>query len=302
MPSLYTHYLFGQKILKKINSSLKEDITGKIKYYNMYNQGFDNLYYYHKNWSYYKKLGIQAHKNNIANFFTNMINLIKENNIKDNEIRNMLYGFINHYVIDTITHPFINYQAKKYNIPHTKIEYIIDNYLYNENNKEKWHKEIYRELIPKLTFSNDLIQFIDTLFYQTYNEKKIGHVFNASHHNSYYLYRYLINDPHGLKSKGYFLIDILLRKNNDRLSDCTYYFKDDDNDILNLKHTNWHEPHDNTEIYNYSFLDLFYNCLKIATNINNLAYNVLNGKEDLTILIAKINKLSLKNMQELLWQ
>ena len=54
-------------------------------------------------------------------------------------------------------------------------------------------------------------------------------------------------------------------------------------------------------------INLFYkyvnnNNFHMLQSINNLAYNVLNGKEDLTILIAKINKLSLKNMQELLWQ
>ena len=54
MPTLYTHYKIGKKVLDKLDKPLKENIQKNINYYYIFNQGFDNLYYYHKHWEYYK--------------------------------------------------------------------------------------------------------------------------------------------------------------------------------------------------------------------------------------------------------
>jgi len=61
MPALHTHYEFGQEVLKKLNKKIQKEINTNISYYNMFNQGFDNLYY-HFRWKYYRIFGIRAHK------------------------------------------------------------------------------------------------------------------------------------------------------------------------------------------------------------------------------------------------
>ena len=125
----------------------------------MFNQGFDNLYYHFK-WNYYKSFGIKAHKINIPNFFENILIYIKENNLQNNNIiTNFLYGFINHYTLDTLMHPFINYQVKNLNIPHTKIEFMLDSQI---NLNFKINK--YKVLIPKLKFDKELQKFINIIF------------------------------------------------------------------------------------------------------------------------------------------
>lgn len=204
MPALYTHYKFGKDILNKLK--FKNEITKDIKYYNMYNQGCDNLYYHYK-LNYYKIFGIKAHSNNIDDFFKNIFKYINDNNLNNNpKITNIIYGFINHYALDTIIHPYINYQVKNLNIPHTKIEYMLDYYLYQKN-KSKWDNKIYKTLIPKLKFDKEVIKFINYIFEETYNEKNIGNIFNISHNNSYYIYRYFISDIHNIKKSLYKIID-----------------------------------------------------------------------------------------------
>ena len=139
MPTLYTHYKFGNDVLNKLNNNQKESIKKEIKYYNMFNQGFDNLYYYHIHWKYYKNFGVRAHKKKVDIFFKNIFKFIKENKLEnDSSITNMIYGFINHYTLDTIMHPYINYQVKNLKIPHTKIEFMLDAIYINNNPKFKW--------------------------------------------------------------------------------------------------------------------------------------------------------------------
>ena len=59
---------------------MQKEINSNIKYYNMYNQGFDNLYYHFK-WKYYRNFGIKSHKYNIDLFFRNIFSYIKENDL-----------------------------------------------------------------------------------------------------------------------------------------------------------------------------------------------------------------------------
>ncbi len=300
MPTLYTHYYFGKEVLNNLNIKLQKNINKEIKYYDMFNQGFDNLYYYHKNWSYYKNLGINAHKKNIPSFFNNIITYIIDNNEQNNYIlTNMLYGFINHYILDTILHPFINSQVKYLNIPHAKIEYMLDIYLYKQN-YSKWNNKLYKELIPHLKFDNNLINLIDYTFLNTYQINNIGKIFNISHNNGYFIYRYFITDKHGIKTKLYKFIDKLIPKKKIMLSNYAFNTKLFNKDILNLEKMSWNNPKNKKEEYNYSLLELYDISLKLAIKFNNLAFEILNGTKNIKSFTKLIEKVEIKNIQQLL--
>lgn len=297
MPALFTHYKFGQDLLNNIDDKLKQEITNNILYYNMFNQGFDNLFYYPIHWQYYKNFAITAHKKHITKFFTNMIQYILDNNLTNNsDITNMVYGFINHYTLDTIIHPFINYQVKNLNIPHTKIEFTLDSRI-NTN----FDTHIYKEVIPRLHFSKDLKKLIDYVFETTYQEKNIGKIFNKSHNNDYYVYRYFVNDKNGFKTNMYKVVDFILHNKGFRLQDNTFYVKEFNEEILNSDNLKWHHPNNKKEIYNYSYEELYDYCLLISTKLNTLAYNVIHNNGDLNNLINLISKIDLKNIQEFLY-
>jgi len=300
MPALYTHYKLGNEVLKKLNKKVKDEINGNISYYNMYNQGWDNLYYHFK-WSYYKSLGSIAHKKKINEFFSNLITYIKDNNLTNNpDITNIVYGFINHYTLDTIVHPFINYQVKNLGIPHSKIEFILDNMLYIEDENKLWKGYLFKTLIPKLSFSPDLLNTLNYTFEMTHKEKNIGKIFNTSHNNGYYLYRYFIFDKLGIKTFIYKLIDYIIPFKKFKFHKCTYYIKDYNENILNNEKNSWHHPNNVKEIYNYSFKELYNYSLDISVKINNLAYEVIHNKKELDDLITYISKINIKNIQELL--
>lgn len=296
MPALYTHYKFGQDVLNKLNENIKNNILKEIKYYNMFNQGFDNLYYHFK-WTYYKNFGIKAHNNNIDIFFRNIFNYIKDNNLNNNsKITNMLYGFINHYTLDTIIHPFINYQVKNLNIPHTKIEFMLDYYLFSKQNI-KWDNKFYNILIPKLKFDKDLKNFLDFVFKKTYSKSNIGEIFNRSHNNGYYIYKYFITDLYGIKTFFYKIIDYIFNSNDFKFSKNTFT-KNIDPRILNKEKLEWCNPKNKNEIYTYSFNELYTKSQMICKYLCNEAYKVLNKELDCDNFIILITKINLKNIPE----
>ncbi len=297
MPSLYTHYSFGKDVLNKLNKNIQKEININIDYYNMFNQGFDNLYYYLFKWNYYRYFGIRCHKKNIDLFFKHAITYVKKNKLSNNSTcTNLIYGVINHYILDTIIHPFINYQVTNLNFPHTKLEFMIDGYLYKKNNNLKWQNKIYKTLIPKLKFSNDLLNLLDYTFFNTYNEKNIGHIFNISHNLGYYIYRYFINDYYGIKAYFYKLIDFINPKKEEKFSKLTFRINESNEKVLNPLKLEWHHPNNLNKKYNYSFEELYDFSLHLAVKLNTLAYNIIHKDEDINKLLEEISLITIDNI------
>lgn len=295
MPALHTHYKFGQDVLKKVNHNIQKEINKEIDYYNVFNQGFDNLYY-HIKWNYYKKLGVKFHKKNVDIFFKNTFEYIKNNNLQNNnQIINLVYGFINHYTLDTIIHPYVNYQVKNLNISHTKIEFIIDTIL-----SEQITGKTFKILIPKLKFDYNLLNCINYVFEKTHNEKNIGKIFNKSHNNGYYLYRYFIHDKYGIKTFIYKIIDFLLPLKKFKLNKNTYYIKKIDYRVLNSEKSFWHHPKNELEKYDFSFKELYNISQKICINLINEAYEIIHNNKEPEKFLKTIKIMDLKNISQLL--
>lgn len=295
MPALFTHYKLGQDVLKNTNKIIKKDIEDNIEYYNMFNQGWDNLYYHFPKWNYYKHIGYISHKENVSKFFYNAIKYIHDNHLENNsKYTNLIYGILNHYTMDTIIHPFVNYQVKNLDITHTKIEFMIDSYI-RDNNKGN----IYKTLIPKLKFDNNYIKYIDYIYNNTYNIEHLGKIWNRSHNNGYYLYRYFINDNYGIKTFLYKIIDIF-NPTDFKLHKNTFYIKEFNLKLLNEEKNNWRYPDKEEDVYNYSLKELYNITLKICIKLNKLAYKVIHNKDNIDKLINFINEININNIPELL--
>ncbi len=296
MSALFTHYEYGKEVLNKLSDKQKDEINNNIDYYNMFNQGWDNLFYYLPKWHKIKKIGLNAHKNNVDNFFKNMIIYIKENNLEDNSMyTNMVYGFINHYVMDNIIHPYVNYLVKSINMPHSKIEFMLDSKI-RKDNKNSY----FRVAIPKIKNNKEFTNYLDLLFLKTYGVKNIGKKFIKSHNISYYLYRYFINDKHGIKRFIYKLFWFIKPTEDNKLYEFTYYYKIFDKRILNEERNIWNHPKKKNEKYNYSFNELYNYSIDIAVKLNNIAYNIIHNNDNINKLISLIKIVDTNNIDKLL--
>ena len=295
MPTLFTHHKIGDETYKKLNKNLKKEIENSRKYYDMFNQGWDNLFFYPYKWKKTKDFAIYAQTNQVDEFFKNLVLYIKNNHLENNsDLCTMVYGFINHYTADTIIHPFINSQEKKLGIKHGKLEFSIDTKI-RENIKGR----DFKLCIPKLKFNNNLLDLIDVTFLSTYNKKNIGKIFNKSHNVSYYAHRYLFFDRFGIKTFLFKIFDFITPFKSIKVHENTYYYKTFDKRILNPQKYEWIDVDTNLK-YKYSFHELYENTINICIKVNELAYRVLHEDEDINKLIDLIKMIDIENILKLL--
>lgn len=126
MPASYTHQQFGNKVLLKLeHDKLKRIITNNINLYNIGLQGPDILFFYRP----LKKnpvntYGNQLHRDIARDFFTNALAILKEN--YDDRSLAYILGFINHYILDSVCHGYIDKTAANKNVSHFEIERDLD--------------------------------------------------------------------------------------------------------------------------------------------------------------------------------
>ena len=132
MPSYKTHSIHGELVLPKIDKKIYIN-PDAIKTYCI---GPDSLILTDYNTCMYQ------HANKTKEYFLEMLRIIKEKKLQDNsEVIAFLYGQLDHFILDSITHPYIYYMTQdiesKYKInPHGLIEMWIDDYTIKKYNKE----------------------------------------------------------------------------------------------------------------------------------------------------------------------
>ncbi len=132
MPAAIVHYLHSDKVLKNIDTK----ISNKRAYY-LGAQGPDFLFC-HRYFPWMKgesleKLGNTVHEANANKIILSMYNYCKEHQTET--LYSYFYGFLCHYIIDSIAHPYINAKSEQLleinpkenlNTLHNEIESALD--------------------------------------------------------------------------------------------------------------------------------------------------------------------------------
>ena len=128
MPSYKTHSIHSELVYNQMDKRINIDLED-LKSFAM---GPDTLIS-----SDYKTFKL-AHRYRVKDYFMLLLKLIKDNKLLDNsEAMAFLYGQLDHFVLDAITHPLIYYmtegEAPKYSTkPHGLCEMWIDDYIMQE--------------------------------------------------------------------------------------------------------------------------------------------------------------------------
>ena len=279
MPSIVTHHLFAKDCLKGYEKKVNKDI------YYIFAQSFDNLSYYHFFTGFnneIKHLGKIAQSTKTNEYFINILNYLKNNNLKeDKDLIGYLFGSICHYTLDSTCHPFVVYETGSVNINpkyrggHEKMEVMIDAILY----EEKEHKPLYKEnlsntLLPKVKFSNNLRKTLDYTFNKTFNVDNMGIKYEKAYKTGNFILKYFVTDKIGIKKKIYKLKDYFGKGRMYQY--LSFNIKKLDKSFLNLEHNKWCYPTDNTIIKNSSFYDLYENASNFARKLFKISIDYLN--------------------------
>lgn len=293
MAGTITHAYFAIDVYNKLDKKTKLFLENNKEDIKTYAQGHDILFFYYsfniKKSSNIRTYAKVFHKTKTKLFFYNMIEYIKKNNLQyDPKIISFLYGYICHYKLDSIIHPYVTYkggifkkenkETYKYNSKHSDIESYIDAYMIKQKENINPGKfKCYNFCFNNSKITQNLLDLINYTFYKTYNINNIGKYYKKSIWIMKNLYKICRYDPFMIKKASYKFIDKLLPNNITKLYPISYaYNLNNDNYYLNTDHKKWNHPRYKEEIYNLSVIDLYKKSLKETTelinNINQVLY------------------------------
>ncbi len=303
MPATVVHAYFAQDL----NDILPREIKNKldVNRLKMFGQSTDSLMFYNlfsvlpgkkiRNFQKY------FHTNKTQEFFVNLINYIKENNIEDIDVNSFLVGTICHFVLDSTVHPYIYYKTGyfnkndkstyKYNNVHTFMETFLDNDMIKRRESINPYKfNISKFSFDTSKFSNELKDTIKYTFKETYDVDNMDKIYYKSlkqMRNSIFIFR---QDRYGIKKFFYKLADTFTSKRVFRFEAISYHYPlNDRHNFLNENHKLWRNPSDYSLTSDESFLDLYLRALKLAKVMVCASFDYINGK-DIELEKVFINK------------
>ena len=293
MPATITHAFFTKDVYDILPSEIKRYLN--IDRYKMFGQSMDPCYFYNLLSIFPgRKIRLFAadfHSYKSQEFFINVINYMKDNNINDTDTYSFLFGLICHYVLDSTIHPYIIYKTGimdknkpstfKYNNLHHFMEIFIDNdIIYRRLDINPYSFNISRYVFDHKKFSNDLNKTIDYAFFNTFNIKNMSKIYYKSLKQMDIFIRLFRKDRFAIKKFFYKFIDSFTPKNCFRLEALSYHYTlEDKHNFLNINHNLWRYPTNFEITSKESFIDLYLKSIKKAKIIMCASYDYLNGKD-----------------------
>ena len=293
MPATITHAFFA----KDVYDVLPQEIQSKldINRCKMFGQSTDSFMFYNlfsilpgkKE----RKFQPYFHTNQSREFFVNLLQYMKENQINDVDTYSFLLGFICHYVLDSTVHPFVVYKTGKmvkgkpstykYNNVHAFMETFIDNDMVAKRTKTNPYKfDLGSYCFDLRPFSKELNETIQNTFYTTFKMKNADKKYYRSlkqMKSALVLFR---RDPSGIKKNIYKIVDSITPKSTFRFEAVSYHYPlEDKHNFLNNNHTIWRNPIVYDLVSTESFVDLYLKAIKHAKVIACASFDYLNGKD-----------------------
>lgn len=311
MPDTITHYLFGLDTSKHIHSSpLYPIIKTHRSLFFVGLQGPDPMYYHdtHKKENFHY-VGKVMHQEKTADFLISCLTFAKQH-IDDVSIYDPLMSYISglicHYVLDSMTHPYIFYLSGRYieDNPdthaykglHKKIEVAIDSLLLKSKFGLDAHKfRIHQHVLKLHKVPSFIVDLYDNVLFNVYAIKNGGTIFKDSY-KAFRKYYGLTYDPVGMKKALASTVTSILPGDLSSYADSFSYYKCTDEfvDYLNLKKSVWLHPVTGT-VYTFSFEDLIHNALKVSSKLLLAGYAYTQSTltlEDLTEIMPNVSYLT----------
>lgn len=157
MPSIYFHQIFSEEVYKKLPTEIQSQADFLPNYY-LGAQGGDVLYLYRVISLPKKNIGAFLHDEGVYSSFLAMLHSVKSG---ENSKLSYVLGYITHYVLDCVFHPFVLSLCQKYKTAkHTMIESDFDSYFIEKVKGEKPEEYIY----PLKKENLDLAEIFDVLY------------------------------------------------------------------------------------------------------------------------------------------
>ena len=293
MPATITHAYFAKDVYDILPKDIKELLdVGRCR---MFGQSVDSLMFYNlfsimpgkkiRDAQYY----IHTHKT--QELFMNILQYMKEKNIRDKDTYSFLVGFICHFVLDSTIHPYIVYKTGifrkhypstyKYNNVHAFMETFIDNDMVRRREKiNPYTFDITSFCFDLKPFSDELKHTIGYSFYRTFKLMNMDSIYYKSLKQMKTAIKLFRKDSTGIKKNIYKLVDTFTPKGVYRFEAISYHYPlDDKHNYLNSNHELWRNPTTYDMTSTESFVDLYLKSIKKAKYIITKSFEYLDGKD-----------------------
>lgn len=293
MPATITHAFFAKDVYDILPEEIQNNLD--LNRSKMFSQSLDSLMFYNL-FSIMPGKRIRSfrsyfHTHRSQDYFINLLNYMKENNINDKDTYSYLLGMICHYALDSTIHPYVFYKTGlysrqepctyKYNNVHAFMETFLDNDMIARRLKTNPYKFKHSKFIFDIyPFSEDLNKTIYYSFYNTFHLSDMHKTYYKSlkqMKNAITIFR---RDPYGIKKFFYKLADTFSFKGTYRFEAISYHYPlEDKHNYLNSNHSTWRHPAIYDQTSTESFVDLYLKAIKFAKILMCASWDYLNGKD-----------------------
>lgn len=283
MPGFKTHYFFGQSANVAVNWKYEAA-------YNIGAQGPDIFFYHVPSYLMYKKnIGSRIHRENVMAFFQALftarcaLKSRKNRQIADAYIN----GFMSHYILDCIIHPYIYYRTRGKDEPgegsygfgiHVFLETDIDNaVLYHETGKAPTEDRPWDTIDLSAKEKSVIAFLLHSAINEVFPDQPVtfGHVVGAL--TSMYTEQKLMHDPKGNRKKalrhaeqalfGHAVISPMVPNDNFNKYE----------DPCNLNHKKWKNPWDPSKTSDADVFQMMKNGVKLMEKCSDLYFEAMNS-------------------------
>ncbi|WP_448863904.1 zinc dependent phospholipase C family protein [Clostridium sp.] len=313
MPGFTTHYIFGMKAYNDMPfTPLKHTIAKYRWLYQLGLQGPDMFFYNipilrHRD---YRNVGSYMHEHKVNAFFEcclRRIGTIRSRQQQEEAI-SYLAGFMNHYIADSICHPYV-YGRIGYPVDApTSMHHGMHAHLENELDaillwKYKKKKPSEFNQTATICLNGQEIQFISHFLASCINEtyypityRNNFQVTPAMVHRSIWALRFgcrTLSDKTGKKKFGIAQVESIFVNHPVASAKMVTDSVTDYRSSCNLNHEAWSNPWDPTRVSTASFVDLFHETLDKCSRVYELLNsavtdNVPLDKQDLSPLLTEL--------------
>ena len=313
MPGFTTHYIFGMKAYNDMPfTPLKHTIATYRWLYQLGLQGPDMFFYNipilrHRD---YRNVGSYMHEHKVNAFFEcclRRIGTIRSRQQQEEAI-SYLAGFINHYIADSICHPYV-YGRIGYPVDApTSMHHGMHAHLENELDaillwKYKKKKPSEFNQTATICLNGQEIQFISHFLASCINEtyypityRNNFQVTPAMVHRSIWALRFgcrTLSDKNGKKKFSIAQVESIFVNHPVASAKMVTDSVTDYRSSCNLNHEAWSNPWDPTRVSTASFVDLFHEtldkCSRVYALLNSaVTDNMPLDKQDLSPLLAEL--------------
>lgn len=298
MPNIVAHCWYGDVAITKSNTDRLRKIINKYHGVFLFGcQGPDPFYFYHRlPWQSQKNIhevrdyGNIIHKNHISDTFRIFMEYTKET--QNGEDIAFVAGFLNHWAVDHICHPYIFYETdsltEKIGNAHQVFETMIDKGVLDINGLKRSDYRTYKLLKHPDDAFDRIYEIYRRVFKELDNmdiEKE--HVINS--YSTFYSMQKIFYDPNGRKYKWVGLLENMVKAKGVATSMMIPNEYDSVTDPMNYRHEEWVHPCDNTIRSTESFEELAGKAAGIGIILMEKYERYLAGEEDIKEILDIID-------------